>query len=111
MTEHKHAALLIAALIAWPAWADDWTGPDKTRHLMIGAAVGASVTMATRNEWVGLAAAAGVGLAKEVYDAQHQTSHTVSGKDFAMTVLGGIVGAKIGGLVITPTHFIWSTSF
>lgn len=95
------AALALAAL-TMPAQADDWTGPDKTKHFVLSAGLSAAVTVATKNEWAGVGAALAVGVAKEVYDYRHRDRHTPSAKDLIAGVAGGYVGAKLGGLVVIP---------
>lgn len=102
------AALL--ALCAATASADEWTGPDKNIHFAAGAAVGTVVTMATDDEWAGFAAGATVGLLKELWD-EHHPPHQATVKDFIVTAAGGLVGAKIGGLVVMPGHVFVKITF
>ena len=93
------AALTLAAL-ALPAQADEWTGPDKTKHFVLSAGLSAAVTVATKNEWAGVGAALAVGIAKEAYDYRHRDRRTPSIKDLIAGAAGGYVGAKLGGLVV-----------
>jgi uncharacterized protein YfiM (DUF2279 family) len=102
--------LAISALLASSAHADSWTGQDKTLHFVGGAAIGASVTIATGNERMGMLAGAGVGLVKEIYDSRHRDRHTPSGKDFAVTVLGAVVGSYTG-LVVRKEFIGYNFSF
>ena len=100
------AAIALAALtFATNARADNWTGPDKTLHFLGGAAVASAVTMATDEPKYGFLAGAAVGVAKEIYDTQHRSTHTPSFKDFAVTALGAAVGAK-GTAIILRRDFI-----
>lgn len=94
------AALLLT--IAFSASADDWTGPDKTKHVAVSAAIASTVTMATGNENTGFAVALGIGLAKEVWDSKH-AGHEASVKDLAADALGAYVGSKFGGWMIAKT--------
>jgi uncharacterized protein YfiM (DUF2279 family) len=93
------------------AHADEWVGQDKTLHFLGGAAVGAAVTIATQRRDYGIAAGVGVGLVKELYDAQNRDKHTPSIKDFAVTVAGAALGAYAGGWIITPRFIGYQTSF
>lgn len=63
------------------ARADTWTTPDKTKHLVAGAAAGCAV-----------------GVAKEINDMR-SPGHTPSYKDAVVTCIGAAVGAKIGVIV------------
>lgn len=65
--------------------------------------------MATDSELYGFLAGASVGAAKEIYDMRSK-GHTASFKDFAATAAGAFIGAKIGGLVITPNSVTYSVS-
>lgn len=104
-------ALLIAiALLPALATADEWTGRDKTLHFAVGAAVGGAVTIATDRRDYGIAAGVAVGLAKELYDAQHRATHTPSAKDFVVTALGAVAGSYTG-LVIRHRFIGYQTSF
>ncbi len=98
--------LLALALASSPALAgpciknDAWTGPDKTKHLIAGAALGAAGTLAFQNAQTGLLLGAGVGLAKELVD--RRGSGTCSLQDFAVTVAGAAAGAYGAKVVILP---------
>ncbi len=108
--------ILVLAIMAHGAFtnyahADEWTGQDKTLHFLGGAAVGAAVTIATKRQDYGLAAGIGVGLVKELYDAQHRDKHTPSIKDFVATAAGAALGAYVGGLVVGPRFVGYQTKF
>jgi uncharacterized protein YfiM (DUF2279 family) len=103
------AALAAAALST--AHADAWTGPDKTMHFGIGAAIGSAGTLIFKNPNAGLVLGVAAGAAKEAYDAQHRDAHTVSAKDFAVTALGAFLGSKATGWAITPRRVTYRRSF
>jgi uncharacterized protein YfiM (DUF2279 family) len=94
------AAVILALVLVTSAHADEWTGADKSKHFMAGAAVAGSVTAITGKPWQGFAAGAIVGALKEASDWR-SAGHTVSGKDFAVTALGAAAAAYTGGLIIT----------
>ncbi len=102
--------LLMLALCASPAHADDWTGPDKKLHLAAGAIISAA-SMAAQDPHNparyknALLLGAGAGLAKEVYDGLCQCG-TVSAKDFWVTALGAALGTWAGGRILT-----WQLAF
>jgi uncharacterized protein YfiM (DUF2279 family) len=93
-TAMKAIIAILTLLLATQAHADSWTGQDKTKHAIAGAAIGSAVTLATGNHWHGCAASTAVGLAKEVYDHQHRDRHTPSFKDFAVTAVAGCLSSK-----------------
>lgn len=80
---------------------DLWRGPDKTKHALAGAAIGAAVTAATNDPLYGALAATGVGLAKELIDRRYP-SHTCSLQDFAVTAAAGWAGAYGTAWLILP---------
>lgn len=84
------------------AQSDEWTGKDKVKHAGISAAIAAAATAATDSELIGFGISSAVGFAKEVYDMQHKNKHTASFKDLAADLAGAYVGAKMGGLIISP---------
>lgn len=100
------AALIVATE---PAQAESWTGKDKGQHALVGAALGSLGTAASQSPTVGCLLGAGVGLAKEAYDAQHPDKHTASGKDFLVTAAAACLAAKVTGLLISPrgVSFTW----
>lgn len=80
---------------------DLWRGPDKTKHALAGAAIGAAVTAATKDPLYGALAATGVGLAKELVD-RRSPFHTCSLQDFAVTAAAGWAGAYGTAWLILP---------
>lgn len=90
--------LLCCATLAHAS--DDWTGQDKVKHIAAGAAVASAFTVIGGSETVGFWVGVGVGAGKEFLDAGGMGQASV--KDFAATAFGAYIGAKIGGLVITP---------
>lgn len=100
-------ATLLATLLATQAHAESWGGRDKWQHALVGAGTGAVFAKAT-NDWrYGCAAAAAVGLAKEIYDSQHRDRHTPSFKDFAVTAAAGC-GSSI---VVAPNYIGFNIKF
>ena len=94
-------------LFATQAKAESWGGRDKWQHALVGAGTGAVFAKAT-NDWrYGCAAAAAVGLAKEIYDSQHRDRHTPSFKDFAVTAAAGC-GSSI---VVAPNYIGFNIKF
>jgi len=93
--------LLTAILLSCSlnANADTWTGPDKTLHLLGGFTVSTLVTMHTKDPWEGFKWGVIAGAVKEGLDAMG--AGEVSGKDFAITVLGSAIGAYTGGLIVS----------
>jgi putative lipoprotein len=97
------AALLLAAAPAFAApciTRDAWTGPDKTKHFVGGAAIASAVTLATRNPHYGFGAGVAVAIAKEAYDRTGRG--TCSLQDMAVTVAGAAAGAYGTAWVILP---------
>lgn len=98
---------LIAALaIAGSAHArcitnDSWTGPDKAKHFVAGAAIGGASTVFFQTPRAGmvLGAAAGVGL--ELYSARTGRG-TCTVQDAAATALGAVAGAYGTAWLILP---------
>lgn len=107
----KTIIAILTVLVSFSAQADEWTGEDKTKHAIAGAAIGSAVTMATGNYWHGCAAATAVGLAKEVYDNQHRDRHTPSFKDFAVTAVAGCLSSKTTSVFIGRDKILFSWSF
>lgn len=108
MNTLKAAAVVTTlALASYPAAAqqrctmsDPWQGPDKTKHFIAGAGVGAAVTLATERPHWGFAAGVAVGAAKELVD--RRGSGTCSFQDFAVTALGAAAGAYGTAWLILP---------
>lgn len=71
---------------------DAWTGPDKTKHLAVGFAIGAAGERVTKNPLYGFALGAAVGVAKEAWD-RPRANHSCSLQDAAVTALGSAAGA------------------
>lgn len=103
--------LYVVLSLPFLAYADEWTGRDKTLHFIGGAAVGAAVTLATDRPMYGIAAGAAVGLAKELYDTQHRPTHTPSAKDLVATVLGAAAGSYASWLIIRKDFVGIQTTF
>lgn len=97
------ALLLLAAMhsvsFAGCSSSDRWVGSDKTMHLAAGALVSVIGTVQTGSQWQGFAIGAGVGIAKEMLDANGMGRCTF--QDAAVTVLGAAIGAYTGGLILT----------
>ena len=97
--------LATAVLMSAPALArrctvhDSWHGPDKTEHLLIGAAAGMAGAFQFESFWHGVAAGALVGVTKEALDATGLG--TCSLQDALVTVAGGVLGAATGGVMLT----------
>lgn len=81
---------------------DSWRGADKSKHAAVGAAVGWIVTLQTGKVADGVLWSAVAGVGKELLDSDG--SGTCSLQDAAVTVLGGVIGAYTGGLVVTHTR-------
>ena len=102
---------LVLALASTTTKADAWTGPDKVQHAAAGVIIGAAITAATKDPLKGCAVAAAVGVAKELYDAQHPNKHDTSFKDFAVTAAFGCASAYATGWIITPKEIRYSINF
>lgn len=70
---------------------DSWTGPDKIKHLAFGVAIAFAGGLMF-DPMIGLAAGAGIGVAKEVYDGVSGKG-TASLQDMIVTVVGAAAGA------------------
>ena len=96
------AMIVASGAQAGPCVANDaWTGPDKVKHLAVGAAAGAAGTLVFKDARVGTLVGAGIGLAKEAWD-KRQANHTCSLQDFAVTTLGAAAGAYGTAWLILP---------
>ena len=102
----KRIIFLAAFALSTAAHADQWTGQDKLKHIAAGAAISSEITVVSGSETVGFCEGVGAGARKEFLDAGG--TGQASFKDFAATALGAYVGAKIGGLVITPKGVSYS---
>jgi uncharacterized protein YfiM (DUF2279 family) len=77
---------------------DAWTGPDKTKHLIVGASIGLAAGALSDSWAAGAAAGCAVGVAKEINDMR-SPGHTPSYKDAVVTCLGAAIGAKLGVMI------------
>jgi uncharacterized protein YfiM (DUF2279 family) len=102
----KHSITALVLFTSASVQADEWTGKDKQLHLIGGAAIAAAVTAGTGNELHGFLSGTASGLLKEVYDSTGRGQ--VSGKDFAVTALGALLGAKATGWAIGPNRITYS---
>lgn len=101
----KTIVLLLALMIANSSFAkcitnDLWSGKDKTKHIAAGLAFGSAGTLAFKDPHYGFLLGAGIGLAKEAYDATGRG--TCSFQDFAVTALASAAGAYGTAWVILP---------
>lgn len=80
---------------------DSWRGPDKTKHAIVGAAIGTVGTMVFKEPEYGVLATVIVAGAKEAYDRRGYG--TCSLQDFAVTVAAGTAAAYGTKWIITPT--------
>lgn len=94
------AALALACAAAMPAQADEWTTPDKPKHVAVSAAMAAAGVAVGLTERQAFAASLAVGFAKEVHDATRRGGTGFSTKDLAADALGAYLGAKFAGLTI-----------
>jgi uncharacterized protein YfiM (DUF2279 family) len=100
------AAALALAMAAGTAHAgglnagDDWTGPDKDKHAVLGAVAGFAVTSATGAVWKGIAAGFVLGAAKEYADSRNRAKHSASYKDLIVTGMGAALGAGASRIVV-----------
>jgi putative lipoprotein len=91
----RKTAIAIALAAALSAQADEWTGPDKVQHAVMGTAIGAVTTAATESKALGFGAGCLAGLAKELSDGR--TGGTgFSAKDLTVTCAGALVGIFLG---------------
>lgn len=102
---------LLLALSCFAAYADEWHGPDKQKHAIGGALIGAAVTAGTGSAWAGCAAGSAAGLAKEIYDERHRDRHDPSAKDFIVTAVAACLSAGATGLVVTPGGIFYTRKF
>lgn len=68
---------------------------DKPKHAMMSAAVTGTVSLLTRNRWIGIGAGVAAGLLKECYDGSRFNPH--GDRDFH---LNGDLGADALGIVM-----------
>lgn len=79
---------------------DAWKGPDKTKHVIAGAGVGAGATLVFKEPEYGVLATVVVAGLKEVYDRRGYG--TCSFQDFAVTVAAGVAASYAVNWVIVP---------
>lgn len=109
-TQTRRTACLLALLTASPAFCESFAfAQDKQSHSAVGAAIAGLATLIAEDRAVGLGAAALAGVAKELYDRQRGGPFSTA--DVLWTVGGGIAGAYVGGLIITPRSIIYSLAF
>lgn len=110
----KSAAFILALALSFSANArcisnDAWTGPDKTKHFAVGAAIGSVGTLVFKDKYDGILAGVAVGLAKEIYDSRGHG--TCSAQDFAVTALGAMAGAYGTAWIVSPKFVGVSINF
>lgn len=92
---------------------DPWTGPDKAKHLAVGAVAGSAVTLATKRPEIGFLAGTALGIAKEVADSR--AGRVCSLQDAVVTAAGAWAGAYGTALVILPkkdgVHVVFAKAF
>lgn len=105
--------IMAAALTLCPlqqSHADEWTGPDKTKHFAVSALIAAGAYAATESRNQAFLIALAPGLLKEVYDSTQPNNH-FSGKDMVWNTLGAAVGVQIGYVIIKPNEVSVSFRF
>lgn len=95
----KKLLTLLLLVCSLQAHADSWTGEDKKLHFGAGFVISSLVTLHTKDPWEGFKWGVIAGAVKEGLDATG--AGEVSGKDFAITVLGSAIGAYTGGLIVS----------
>ncbi len=80
--------------------ADKWTGPDKNKHVLVGAAIGAAGTLVFKDPLPGFLLGTAVGIAKELHDRKN--GGTCSLQDGVMTALGAAAGAYGTAWIVAP---------
>ena len=88
---------------------DSWTSPDKPKHFVAGAAVGAAGTLYFKEPFKGflLGSAAGIGL--EAFSAATGRG-TCTVQDAAVSVLGAAAGAYGTAWIILPNFIGYSSN-
>ena len=108
--KHKISALIISILTASPAFAESYAfEQDKQKHAAVGAGIATLATLITQDRAIGISVAAAAGVAKELYD--YSQGGKFSPADVVWTVAGGIAGAYVGGLIITPHSISYTWKF
>lgn len=108
----KPSTVLLALSLAAPVsgFADDWSGPDKTRHFVVSAVLGTLSAMHYENKWRAFGVALIPGLLKELHDSGQPGNH-FSGKDMAANALGAAVGVQIGHWIVTRDGIGYQAAF
>ena len=101
---------LLAGLACSQTHADDWTGPDKTKHFAVSAVIGAAAYAITEDRSQAFMLALAPGLAKEIYDSTQSDNH-FSSKDMLWNALGAAVGVQVGFVVFKPNEVSVSWKF
>lgn len=103
----------VAVIVATePAQAQDqWTGPDKAKHVAGSAALGAVAGVAVTDKQTAFALAMVPGVAKEVHDATRPGGSGWSWKDLAADALGAAVGVYVGNCVIVAKSITCRVEF
>lgn len=97
---HAQAVRVEDGMLAGCKLHDAWTGPDKTKHILVGGAIGAAITAATKEPLYGLGATIVVAGAKEVWDRRGHG--TCSYQDFAVTVAAGAAASYGVNWLVVP---------
>ncbi len=90
--------------------ADDWTGPDKTKHFMVSAAVGTISGFYLENKWKAFGVAMIPGLLKEVADSNDANNH-FSSRDLVADALGAAVGVHVGHWILSRRGVSYHAAF
>jgi uncharacterized protein YfiM (DUF2279 family) len=105
------ALLMFIALAAYPKCItnDKWMGADKTKHLAVGAGIGAMSMLIFNDPEYAFFAGAAIGVAKEVYDSRGKG--TCSLQDAAVTAIGAAGGAYGVWWILSPNYVGVSINF
>lgn len=104
------AALLIAGTVNAACITNDaWTGPDKNRHFVAGAAIGSVTTLVFKEPKYGFIAGTLAGAFIEIRDARG--AGVCSYQDFAVTALGAAAGAYGTAWIVTPNFVGFAKKF
>lgn len=107
----KVIALLVLGLAPLLSFAEEsWGGHDKKLHAVAGGVTGALAYYMTKKPEYGCMAAAAVGLAKEISDAQH-VGNQASGKDFVVTTLAGCLVSYGSNMYVEKNQIVWRKYF
>ena len=102
--------LVVLSFVCCFARADNWKGPDKTKHFAVSALLGAAAYAVTEDKNQAFVLALAPGLAKELYDSTRDDNH-FSGKDMLWNALGAAVGVQVGTVVFKPYEVSVSFKF